>query len=126
MTEAAGTMTGAGRAAATSSVRHRLSTRIWHWVNVVAFVVMLMSGLMIFNAHPRLYWGQYGANPDPAWLEIGSEDGRGYLRVGEARARHHRRARAAARSTAGRRRAPFPAGRRSPRATTWRCRGAGT
>ena len=29
---------------------------------------MLMSGLMIFNAHPRLYWGEYGANPD-AWLD---------------------------------------------------------
>jgi Ni/Fe-hydrogenase b-type cytochrome subunit len=63
--------------------RHRLSTRVWHWINVVAFLVMLMSGLMIFNAHPRLYWGQYGANPDPAWLEIGSAEGRGYLRVGE-------------------------------------------
>jgi Ni/Fe-hydrogenase b-type cytochrome subunit len=62
--------------------RHRLPTRIWHWVNVVAFVVLLMSGLMIFNAHPRLYWGQYGANPDPAWLEIGSAGDRGYLRVG--------------------------------------------
>ena len=64
--------------------RHRLSTRIWHWVNALTFFVMLMSGLMIFNAHPRLYWGQYGANSDPAWLQIGSEDGRGYLRVGEA------------------------------------------
>ncbi|MCB2074011.1 MAG: cytochrome b/b6 domain-containing protein [Novosphingobium sp.] len=63
--------------------RHRLSTRLWHWVNVVALVVMLMSGLMIFNAHPRLYWGEYGANPDPAWLEIGSNSqGRGMLRVG--------------------------------------------
>jgi thiosulfate reductase cytochrome b subunit len=63
--------------------RHRLSTRVWHWVNVVAFFIMLMSGLMIFNAHPRLYWGQYGANYDPAWLQIGAEDGRGYLRIGE-------------------------------------------
>jgi Ni/Fe-hydrogenase b-type cytochrome subunit len=62
--------------------RHRLSTRVWHWVNVATVVIMLMSGLMIFNAHPRLYWGQYGANYDPAWLEIGSVDGRGYLRVG--------------------------------------------
>jgi thiosulfate reductase cytochrome b subunit len=32
---------------------------------------MLMSGLMIFNAHPQLYWGEYGANNDPAWLAIG-------------------------------------------------------
>ena len=52
--------------------RHRLSTRIWHWINAVALIVMLMSGLMIFNAHPRLYWGEYGANPDAAWLALGS------------------------------------------------------
>jgi thiosulfate reductase cytochrome b subunit len=64
--------------------RHRLSTRIWHWGNALVFFVMLMSGLMIFNAHPRLYWGEYGANFDPAWFEIGAEDGRGYLRVGGA------------------------------------------
>ncbi len=63
--------------------RHRLSTRIWHWVNLVVIVIMLGSGLMIFNAHPRLYWGSYGANADPAWLEIGAEDGEGYLRIGE-------------------------------------------
>ena len=54
--------------------RHRLVTRLWHWTNVVAVTVMLMSGLMIFNAHPRLYWGQYGSNapghPDPAWLDL--------------------------------------------------------
>lgn len=62
--------------------RHRLSTRIWHWVNAGTLVIMLGSGLMIFNAHPRLYWGSYGANPDPAWLEIGSRDDEGYLRVG--------------------------------------------
>lgn len=62
--------------------RHRLSTRIWHWVNAATLVIMLGSGLMIFNAHPRLYWGQYGANADPAWLEIGSEDDEGYLRIG--------------------------------------------
>lgn len=62
--------------------RHRASTRIWHWINAVTLLVMLMSGLMIFNAHPRLYWGQFGANPDPAWLEIGSQGGEGFLRVG--------------------------------------------
>jgi Ni/Fe-hydrogenase b-type cytochrome subunit len=50
--------------------RHRLSTRIWHWVNAITIFVMLMSGLMIFNAHPRLYWGHYGANLDHAWLVL--------------------------------------------------------
>jgi thiosulfate reductase cytochrome b subunit len=50
--------------------RHRLSTRLWHWLNVVTIAVLLMSGLMILNAHPRLYWGHFGANFDPAWLEF--------------------------------------------------------
>ncbi|HYX45599.1 MAG TPA: cytochrome b/b6 domain-containing protein [Sphingomicrobium sp.] len=62
--------------------RHRLSTRLWHWVNALAFFMMVMSGLMIFNAHPRLYWGRYGANFDHSWLEIGSRHQRGFLRVG--------------------------------------------
>jgi thiosulfate reductase cytochrome b subunit len=62
--------------------RHRLPTRIWHWVNLAALTVMLMSGLMIFNAHPRLYWGQYGANFDHAWLTIGAKGERGVLQVG--------------------------------------------
>jgi len=50
--------------------RHRLATRIWHWVNAVAVILMIGSGAMIFNAHPRLYWGQYGANYDHAWLQL--------------------------------------------------------
>ncbi len=50
--------------------RHRLSTRLWHWTNAVTVIVMLMSGLTISNAHPRLYWGQYGANFDAAWLTL--------------------------------------------------------
>jgi len=61
--------------------RHRLSTRVWHWINAGTLLVMLMSGLMIFNAHPRLYWGQYGANFDHAWLQIGSRGSHGYLEV---------------------------------------------
>ncbi|MEO5775195.1 MAG: cytochrome b/b6 domain-containing protein [Sphingomicrobium sp.] len=51
-------------------LRHRLSTRLWHWTNAVAVFVMLMSGLMISNAHPHLYWGKYGANFDRAWLSL--------------------------------------------------------
>lgn len=65
--------------------RHQLPTRIWHWVNAVTLLILLMSGLMIFNAHPRLYWGEYGANFDRAWLVIGSTADSGYLRVGDWR-----------------------------------------
>ena len=50
--------------------RHRLPTRVWHWVNALAVFVMLMSGLMIFNAHPHLYWGKFGANFDHSWLSF--------------------------------------------------------
>ena len=50
--------------------RHGLVTRIWHWLNAVTVIVLLMSGLMILNAHPRLYWGHYGANFDAAWLTL--------------------------------------------------------
>lgn len=64
--------------------RHSLVTRLWHWSSAGLLVVMLMSGMAIFNAHPRLYWGEYGANPDPAWLEIGVEEEAGFLRVGAA------------------------------------------
>jgi Ni/Fe-hydrogenase b-type cytochrome subunit len=63
--------------------RHRLSTRLWHWINAFTVFVMLMSGLMIFNAHPRLYWGQYGANSDRAWLIIGAAGERGLLVIGD-------------------------------------------
>jgi thiosulfate reductase cytochrome b subunit len=38
--------------------RHRLPVRIMHWINALSFFLMLMSGLGIFNAHPRLYWGR--------------------------------------------------------------------
>ncbi|MEO7385422.1 MAG: cytochrome b/b6 domain-containing protein [Gammaproteobacteria bacterium] len=62
--------------------RHRLATRLWHWTNALALLIMLMSGLMIFNAHPMLYWGEFGANADPAWLAIGDSGGNGYLRLG--------------------------------------------
>jgi thiosulfate reductase cytochrome b subunit len=37
--------------------RHRLPVRVMHWINVISFFLMLMSGLGIFNAHPHLYWG---------------------------------------------------------------------
>ena len=57
-------------APAPSVYRHALATRIWHWVNAVAVFVLIGSGLGISNAHPRLYWGRYGANFDHAWASL--------------------------------------------------------
>jgi thiosulfate reductase cytochrome b subunit len=54
--------------------RHRLPVRIMHWINVVSFFLMLMSGLTIFNAHPSLYWGKDSHFSTPI-LSIGAKDG---------------------------------------------------
>jgi thiosulfate reductase cytochrome b subunit len=50
--------------------RHRLAVRIMHWVNVLAVIVLLMSGLQIFNAHPALYWGQSSYSGHAPVLQI--------------------------------------------------------
>lgn len=49
--------------------RHADLVRLTHWVNVVALLVLLMSGLQIFNAHPALYWGHASTFADP-WVSI--------------------------------------------------------
>jgi thiosulfate reductase cytochrome b subunit len=38
--------------------RHRLPTRLAHWVTVLCLPILAMSGFQIFNAHPALYWGE--------------------------------------------------------------------
>jgi thiosulfate reductase cytochrome b subunit len=53
------------------SYRHRLPVRVMHWINLLCLVILLMSGLQIFNAHPRLYVGQ-GSDFDRPWLLIGA------------------------------------------------------
>lgn len=49
--------------------RHRLPVRISHWVNVPFLLILIMSGLQIFNAHPALYWGDR-SDRDKALLSI--------------------------------------------------------
>ncbi|MGN6619459.1 MAG: cytochrome b/b6 domain-containing protein [Sphingomonas sp.] len=55
---------------ARSIFRHRLATRLWHWLNAFTIFIMIGSGLGILNAHPHLYWGKYGANFDTPWLNL--------------------------------------------------------
>lgn len=38
--------------------RHRIATRITHWTWAIALFFLLLSGLQIFNAHPKLYIGK--------------------------------------------------------------------
>ena len=70
--------------------RHALAVRVTHWINALAILFLIGTGLNIFNAHPSLYWGKYGANADTGrrWLEIGAEttpagQPRGFVRIGD-------------------------------------------
>ena len=79
-------------APASTQPKHRLMTRIWHWVNATAIIIMFMSGLNIFNAHPRLYWGSDGTWGDPFWLKLDRFPGwitvPGYYSLADARLWH--------------------------------------
>lgn len=45
--------------------RHSGAVRLTHWVNALVLLVLLMSGLQIFNAHPALYLGSKSDFDDP-------------------------------------------------------------
>ncbi|HEX4158987.1 MAG TPA: cytochrome b/b6 domain-containing protein [Rhizomicrobium sp.] len=54
--------------------RHRATVRLTHWINALCILFLLGSGLNIFNAHPRLYWGLYGADADMPFISIQAYD----------------------------------------------------
>jgi thiosulfate reductase cytochrome b subunit len=58
--------------------RHTLWVRSWHWVNAISLLILLMSGLQIFNAHPMLDWGQV-SNFDHPWVALDAVDQGGKL-----------------------------------------------
>lgn len=66
--------------------RHSALVRITHLINVLCLTLLVMTGAQIFNAHPHLYWGEYGADYDHAFISIDSLHNRngwyGTLRVG--------------------------------------------
>jgi thiosulfate reductase cytochrome b subunit len=54
--------------------RHRALVRLTHWINALAILFLLGTGLNIFNAHSRLYWGLYGADADHSFFSLGAVD----------------------------------------------------
>jgi thiosulfate reductase cytochrome b subunit len=73
-----------GRVRKVLVARHKLATRVTHWINVVAFLVLLFSGLAIYNAHPALYWGQK-TDFDHPWLAMTATPAPGGKLVGHTR-----------------------------------------
>ena len=52
------------------STVHSYNVRICHWVNVVACVYLLWSGIHIFLDFPELYWGHTGYRGYPAAFRL--------------------------------------------------------
>jgi thiosulfate reductase cytochrome b subunit len=50
--------------------RHTVVVRLTHWINALILLVLLVSGLSLFNYHPALYWGNYGYSGVPPFLSI--------------------------------------------------------
>lgn len=58
--------------------RHTAAVRVLHWVNAAVLLIMLMSGLQIFNAHPALYVGKT-ADFDHPVLSLTAENDNGAI-----------------------------------------------
>lgn len=55
------------------SIRHTPMVRVMHWVNVICFIILLMSGLNIFNSNSMLFWGKSSYNGTEPLLKIKAE-----------------------------------------------------
>src|SRR5882762_5703076 len=59
--------------------RHAGLVRATHWINVVCFTLLLMSGLQIFNAHPALYVGERSDFDHPTLSILAQQSERGIV-----------------------------------------------
>jgi len=50
--------------------RHSPVVRITHWITVASFFCLVISGVAILLAHPRLYWGETGARGGPSLIDL--------------------------------------------------------
>lgn len=56
--------------AVASAPRHSIAVRITHWLTTLSFFALVLSGLAILLAHPRLYWGETGARAGPSLIDL--------------------------------------------------------
>lgn len=53
-----------------NSPRHSAVVRITHWITALSYFALLVSGIAILLAHPRLYWGETGAVGTPSLIDL--------------------------------------------------------
>ena len=64
-------------------LRHSALVRVCHWVNALCFLILLMSGLQIFNAHSSLSWGAATDFEHPFLSFSAKENDNGDVTAGE-------------------------------------------
>src|SRR5215831_7012113 len=52
------------------SLRRPAAVRVTHWINALSFLFLLVSGVAILLAHPRLYWGETGSLGTPSLIDL--------------------------------------------------------
>jgi thiosulfate reductase cytochrome b subunit len=55
---------------APAAPEHSRLVRVTHWINTAAFLALVVSGIAILLAHPRLYWGDAGNDEMPALIRV--------------------------------------------------------
>ena len=50
--------------------RHSALVRVTHWITMIAFLALLVSGAEIVLSHPRFYWGETGNVNMRPWLNL--------------------------------------------------------
>lgn len=50
--------------------RHSLLVRVTHWLTVISFIALLVTGVEILISHPRFYWGEVGNSLTPPLFRI--------------------------------------------------------
>jgi thiosulfate reductase cytochrome b subunit len=53
-----------------ASPRHTVLVRVTHWITVVSFLALLVTGVEILISHPRFYWGEVGNSLNPPLFQI--------------------------------------------------------
>ena len=50
--------------------RHTALVRVTHWLTVISFIALLVTGVEILISHPRFYWGEVGNSLTPPLFKI--------------------------------------------------------
>ena len=51
-------------------MRHSALVRVTHWITAASFLALVVSGVAILLAHPRLYWGETGTLGTPSLVDL--------------------------------------------------------